>query len=52
MDLKIYTLGYGFKNLWKIYRLAYGFLFFVISISVLYSSFFDSLCRGVFKLAF
>ncbi len=27
------TLGYGFKNLQKIYSLAYGFLFFVISIS-------------------
>jgi hypothetical protein len=26
-------LGYGFKNLWKIYSLAYGFSFFVISIS-------------------
>jgi hypothetical protein len=25
--------GYGFKNLYKIYMLAYGFLFFVISIS-------------------
>jgi hypothetical protein len=23
-------LGYGFKNLWKIYSLAYGFSFFVI----------------------
>jgi hypothetical protein len=29
-----HTLGYGFKNLLKIYSLAYGFLFFVISISV------------------
>ncbi len=29
------TLGYGFKNLLKIYSQAYGFLFFVISISVL-----------------
>ncbi len=29
-----HTLGYGFKNLYKIYSLAsYGFLFFVISIS-------------------
>ncbi len=27
------SLGLGFKNLWKIYRLAYGFLFFVISLS-------------------
>ncbi len=27
------TLGYGFENLQKIYSLAYGFLFFVISIS-------------------
>ncbi len=27
-----HTLGYGFKNLSKIYSLAYGFLFFVISI--------------------
>jgi hypothetical protein len=29
-----HTLGYGFKNLKKIYSLAYGFFFFVISISV------------------
>ncbi len=36
-----HTLGYGFKNLSKIYRPAYGFLFFVISISVQYPSFFD-----------
>jgi hypothetical protein len=31
---KNHRLGYGFKNLQKIYRLAYGFLFFVILISV------------------
>ncbi len=31
---KIHRLGYRFKNLWKIYRLAYGFLLFVIPISV------------------
>ncbi len=30
---KIHTLVYGFKNLYKIYRLAYWFLFFEISIS-------------------
>jgi hypothetical protein len=30
---KIHRLGCGFKNLSKIYRLAYGFLFFVIPIS-------------------
>ncbi len=30
-----HTLGYGFKTLLKIYIVAYGFLFFVISISVL-----------------
>jgi hypothetical protein len=29
-----HTLGYGFKNLNKTCSLAYGFLFFVISISV------------------
>jgi hypothetical protein len=28
-----HTLGYGYKNLQKIFSLAYGFLFFVISIS-------------------
>jgi hypothetical protein len=33
---KIFRLGYGFKNLKKIYRLAHGFLFFVISISNLF----------------
>ncbi len=30
---KIHGLGYGFKKLQKIYGLAYGLLFFVISIS-------------------
>jgi hypothetical protein len=30
---KICTLGNGFKNLKEIYRLAYGFFFFEISIS-------------------
>ncbi len=30
-----HTLWYGYKNLLKIYSLAYGFLFFVISLSVL-----------------
>jgi hypothetical protein len=30
--------GHGYKNLLKIYTLAYGFLFFVISISAVCSS--------------
>ncbi len=29
---KIHRLEYGLKNLYEIYRLAYGFLFFVIPI--------------------
>jgi hypothetical protein len=33
-DFLNHTLGYGFKNLKKIYSLRYGFLFFVISISL------------------
>jgi hypothetical protein len=39
-----HTLGYGFKNLWKIYNLPYGFLFFVISISVLAKNFHCCFC--------
>jgi hypothetical protein len=30
---EIQRRGYGFKDVWKIYSLAYGFSFFVISIS-------------------
>jgi hypothetical protein len=32
-ERKPYPWGYGFKNRWKIYSLADGFLSFVISIS-------------------
>ncbi len=32
-QIKNHALGHGFKNLQKIYSLAYGFLFFVTSIS-------------------
>jgi hypothetical protein len=35
---KFHTLGYGFKNLYEIFRLAYGFVFFVIAISELLRS--------------
>ncbi len=42
---KIHRLGYRFKNLQKIYRLAYGFLFFMIPISGVYSSFCSNLAR-------
>jgi hypothetical protein len=33
-DFLNHTLGYGFKNLKKIFSLGYGSLFFVISISI------------------